>query len=63
MKNNFLTFLTIGTLLWIFFYFVEYNFNFCISNTFYIVSYFYPAILVLTIWYIFLFYRIYKEKK
>lgn len=49
MKINFLIFLTSGTLLLIFLYFSEYNFNFCIANTFYIVSYFFPVLFFLII--------------
>lgn len=49
MKIKFLTFLTIGTLLLIFFYFVEYNFNFCIGDTFYVVSYFFIPLLVIIV--------------
>lgn len=47
MKNNFLIFLTIGILLFVFLYFSDFYFNLNIGDTYYVVNYFYVALLFL----------------
>lgn len=46
MKINFLTFLKISIISFIYLYFSEYYFDFCIGDSFYVVNYLYVALLV-----------------
>lgn len=46
MRSKFLIFSTISFSLFVFFYFSEYYFDFCIGDTFYVVNYFYLVLLV-----------------
>jgi len=49
MKINFLTFITICILSFIYLYFSEYYFNFCIGDSFYVVNYFYVVLLLIIV--------------
>lgn len=63
MKNKFLVFLTIGVLLFVFFYFSDYYFNLNIGDTYYVINYFYPMLILLIIGSIIYFYKRRTEKK
>ena len=64
MKTRFLIFQTIGILLFIYFYFLQKNyFDVFIGDTFYIINYFYPVLLVLIIGNLFYLYKRLKTKK
>ena len=62
MKNKFLVFLTIGVVLFIFFYFSDYYFNLNIGDTYYVINYFYPILILLIIGGFFYFYKKTKGK-
>lgn len=62
MKNRFLIFLTIGILLFVFFYFSDYYFNLNVGDTYYVINYFYPILLLLILGNVFYFYKLYKRK-
>ena len=62
MKNKFLVFLTIGVVLFIFFYFSDYYFNLNIGDTYYVINYFYPILILLIIGGFFIFIKKPKEK-
>ncbi len=57
MKNKFLPFLTIGIVLFVFFYFSDYYFNLNIGDTYYVINYFYPILILLIIGSIVYFYK------
>lgn len=62
MKNKFLLFLIIGIALFVFFYFSDYYFNLNIGDTYYVINYFYPILIVLIVGSAIYFYKRTKEK-
>lgn len=62
MKNKYLVFITIGIVLFVFFYFSDYYFNLNIGDTYYVINYFYPILILLIIGSVFYFYKRTKEK-
>ncbi len=62
MKNKFLPFLTIGIVLFVFFYFSDYYFNLNIGDTYYVINYFYPILILLIIGSIVYFYKRINKK-
>ncbi|PBI87954.1 hypothetical protein BSF41_28250 [Flavobacterium sp. ACN2] len=62
MNNKFLVFLIIGIMLFIFFYFSDYYFNLNIGDTYYVINYFYPILVLLIIGGVIYFYKTAKEK-
>lgn len=61
--RNYLIFLTISTLLLVYFYFVQYFFTINIYDTYYMVSYFFPVLLVLIIGTIIYLFNLRKQKQ
>jgi hypothetical protein len=62
MRSKFLVFLIIGIVLFVFFYFSDYYFNLNIGDTYYVVNYFYPILILLIIGSVVYFYKRTKEK-
>jgi uncharacterized membrane protein YqjE len=61
--RNYLIFLAISTLLLVYFYFVQYFFTINIYDTYYMVSYFFPVLLVLIIGTIIYIFKLRKQKQ
>ena len=68
MKINAFIFLIICFIAFVYFYFNQYYFNFCIGDTFYVVSYFYIPVVVITMSVViylmrFLIRKLYRQRK
>ncbi len=63
LTRNYLIFLAISTLLLVYFYFVQYFLTINIYDTYYMVSYFFPVLLILIIGTIIYFFRLRKQKQ
>lgn len=63
LTRNYLFFLAISTLLLVYFYFVQYFLTINIYDTYYMVSYFFPVLLILIIGTIIYLFKLRKQKQ
>lgn len=62
MKINFLIFSIIGIVTFLYFYFSEYYFNINIGDSYYVVNYFYPVLILLVFGNMIYFFKLKKKQ-